>query len=52
MYVFLFPTDPYYGYVRKIGIAKPLPRTQGLSTSDLIARIQRARPAEEKNSPT
>jgi len=44
--------DPYYGYVRKIGIAKPLPRTQGLSTSDLIQRIQKARPAEEKNSPT
>jgi len=44
--------DPYYGYVRKIGIAKPLPRTKGLSTSDLIKRIQKARPADEKNSPT
>jgi len=41
--------DPYYGYVRKIGIAKPLPRTQGLSTSDLIKRIQKARPAEARN---
>ena len=41
--------DKYYGYVRKIGIARPLPRTKGLSTSDLIKRIQRARPAEERN---
>lgn len=41
--------DIYYGYVRKIGIAKPLPRTKGLSTSDLIKRIQKARPADERN---
>ncbi len=44
--------DPYYGYVRKIGIARPMPRTQGLSTSDLIKRIQKAAPAEQKKSPT
>lgn len=44
--------DPYYGYPRTIGIAKPLPRTEGLSTSDLIRRIQRAQDADEKNSPT
>ena len=34
--------DPFYGYVRQIGIAVPLPRTQGLSTSELIERIQKA----------
>mmetsp|Transcript_24119 Transcript_24119/g.47919 ORF Transcript_24119/g.47919 Transcript_24119/m.47919 type:complete len:537 (+) Transcript_24119:136-1746(+) len=44
--------DIYYGYVRKLGIARPLPRTQSLSTSDLIRRIQKARPADDKNSPT
>lgn len=44
--------DIYYGYVRKIGIARPLPRTKGLSTSDLIRRIQNAAPADEKKSPT
>jgi cytidyltransferase-like protein len=44
--------DPYYGYVRKIGIAQPLPRTHGFSTSDLIKRIQNAKPADEKKSPT
>jgi len=41
--------DPYYGYPRSIGIAKPLPRFDGLSTSDLIRRIQNARPAGERN---
>lgn len=41
--------DPYYGYVRKIGIAKPLPRFDGLSTSELIKRVQEARPANERN---
>ena len=41
--------DPYYGYVRKIGIAKPLPRFDGLSTSELIKRVQNARPAHERN---
>jgi len=41
--------DPYYGYVRKIGIAKGMPRTPGLSTSDLIKRIQKAAPADQRN---
>mmetsp|Transcript_52207 Transcript_52207/g.62862 ORF Transcript_52207/g.62862 Transcript_52207/m.62862 type:complete len:553 (+) Transcript_52207:200-1858(+) len=44
--------DIYYGHARKLGIAKPLPRTKGLSTSDLITRIQKAQPASEKKSPT
>lgn len=44
--------DPYYKVPRLMGIARPLPRTQGLSTSDLIRRIQAARPADDKNSPT
>ncbi|KAL3790315.1 hypothetical protein HJC23_002941 [Cyclotella cryptica] len=41
--------DPYYAVPRKMGIARPLPRTKGLSTSDLIKRIQKARPADERN---
>jgi cytidyltransferase-like protein len=41
--------DPYYGYVRKIGIAKPLPRHDGLSTSELIRRIQKSRSADIRN---
>jgi len=41
--------DPYYSVPRKMGIARPLPRTDGLSTSDLIKRIQNARPAEHRN---
>merc|ERR1712038_1228479 len=41
--------DPYYGHVRKIGIARPLPRHNGLGTSDLIRRIQQSRPADERN---
>mmetsp|Transcript_28907 Transcript_28907/g.44442 ORF Transcript_28907/g.44442 Transcript_28907/m.44442 type:complete len:545 (+) Transcript_28907:159-1793(+) len=44
--------DPYYGYPRKIGIAKPLPRTEGLSTSDLIRRIQASESADKKRSQT
>lgn len=44
--------DPYYRVPREMGIARPLPRTKGLSTSDLIKRIQNARPSDEKNSPT
>ena len=44
--------DPYYRVPRELGIARPLPRTQGLSTSDLIRRIQAARPADDKKSPT
>ncbi len=41
--------DPYYGYVRNIGIAKPLPRHDGLSTSELIRRIQKSRSADMRN---
>ncbi|KAG7343398.1 cytidyltransferase like protein [Nitzschia inconspicua] len=44
--------DPYYRVPREMGIARPLPRTKGLSTSDLIRRIQQAQPADEKVSPT
>lgn len=44
--------DPYYRVPREMGIARPLPRTQGLSTSDLIRRIQQAAPADSKKSPT
>lgn len=44
--------DPYYRVPRLMGIARPLPRTKGLSTSDLIRRIQSARPADDKVSPT
>lgn len=44
--------DPYYRVPREMGIARPLPRTQGLSTSDLIRRIQKAQPADMKKSPT
>eukprot|EP00928_Gymnodinium_smaydae_P087261 TRINITY_DN71546_c0_g1_i1.p1 TRINITY_DN71546_c0_g1~~TRINITY_DN71546_c0_g1_i1.p1 ORF type:complete len:513 (+),score=73.43 TRINITY_DN71546_c0_g1_i1:205-1743(+) len=43
--------DPYYKVPRKMGIAQPMPRTEGLSTSDLIRRIQQ-RGADEKKSPT
>jgi cytidyltransferase-like protein len=42
--------DPYYGYVRQLGMAHPLPRTHTLSTSDLISRIQSA--SLKKKSPT
>uniref|UniRef100_A0A7S3Q196 ethanolamine-phosphate cytidylyltransferase n=1 Tax=Chaetoceros debilis TaxID=122233 RepID=A0A7S3Q196_9STRA len=41
--------DIYYGYARKIGIARPLPRHDGLSTSDLIRRIQNAKSADDRN---
>jgi len=41
--------DPYYSVPRKMGIARPLPRTKGLSTSDLIKRIQNSRPATQRN---
>jgi len=43
--------DPYYKVPRKMGIAVPMPRTETLSTSDLIRRIQQ-RGADEKKSPT
>ena len=41
--------DPYYAYPRKIGIAKPMPRHEGLSTSALISRIV-SRVQEESNA--
>lgn len=41
--------DPYYSIPRKMGIARPLPRTKGLSTSDLIKRIQSSKPADQRN---
>merc|ERR1719313_3336727 len=44
--------DPYYSVPRLMGIAEPLPRTEGLSTSDLIKRIQGMQPADQKKSPT
>lgn len=34
--------DKYYRVPRELGIARYLPRTKTLSTSDLIARIQSA----------
>ena len=34
--------DKYYSIPRQLGIARYLPRTKTLSTSDLIARIQDA----------
>lgn len=40
--------DPYYGVPRQMGIISPLPRTQGLSTSDLIRRIQELPPPDER----
>jgi choline-phosphate cytidylyltransferase len=45
--------DPYYGYVRQIGIGVPVPRTHALSTSDLISRIQKiSADSLKKKSPT
>ena len=44
--------DPYYQVPRLMGIAQPLPRTKGLSTSALIRRIQESQPFDEKKSPT
>jgi hypothetical protein len=35
-----------------MGIGIAMPRTQGLSTSDLIRRIQSSQPADNKKSPT
>ncbi|CAK0885200.1 unnamed protein product [Prorocentrum cordatum] len=43
--------DPYYKVPRKMGIAIPMPRTEGFSTSELIARIQ-SRGKDVKKSPT
>ena len=44
--------DPYYRVPREMGIARPMPRTEGMSTSDLIKRIQASQPADVKKSPT
>jgi cytidyltransferase-like protein len=45
--------DPYYSLPRQQGIAYPLPRTNSLSTSDLIRRIQEIDSASlAKKSPT
>jgi cytidyltransferase-like protein len=44
--------DPYYRVPREMGIARPLARTKGLSTSELIRRIQNSAPFDEKKSPT
>jgi cytidyltransferase-like protein len=44
--------DPYYKVPRKMGIARPLPRTPSLSTSDLIRRIQSRDDLDNKKSPT
>ena len=35
------PDDEYYAVPRKLGILKVLPRTDGISTTDLMARIKR-----------
>jgi choline-phosphate cytidylyltransferase len=43
--------DVYYGYVRKLGIARTLPRTNALSTTELIERIRNAKYVDKK-SPT
>ena len=42
--------DPYYGLARQLGIGHPLPRTNFMSTTDLIERIQKA--SIQKKSPT
>jgi len=44
-------TDPYYKVPRNLGIAVPMPRTEGLSTSDLIKRIQERGTDEKKPLP-
>jgi len=45
--------DPYYGVPRKLGMGRPLPRTNCLSTTDLIRRIQLSdENAAAKKSPT
>lgn len=34
------PDDKYYAVPRKMGITRVLPRTEGLSTSELIRRVK------------
>jgi len=43
--------DPYYRVPREMGIAVPMARTEGLSTSDIIRRIQ-SRATDEKKTPS
>lgn len=43
--------DPYYKVPRKMGICKPIPRYDGISTSELLQRIL-DRGTVEKKSPT
>merc|ERR1719494_303225 len=43
--------DKYYGVPRALGIVSPLPRTEGLSTSDLIRRIKNASEEDLKRAP-
>ena len=35
--------DKYYGVPRQMGIARPTPRFESMSTSDIISRVQNAR---------
>jgi len=45
--------DPYYKVPRKLGIARPMPRTECFSTSELLSRIQKIEAADlAKKSPT
>ena len=44
--------DTYYCYPRESGIARALPRTQGLSTTELIRRMQNTASADDEKSPT
>lgn len=43
---FYDPNDEYYTVPRALGILRPTPRTRGVSTSDIIARV-RAHPADK-----
>eukprot|EP01119_Soliformovum_irregulare_P010063 TRINITY_DN2448_c0_g1_i1.p1 TRINITY_DN2448_c0_g1~~TRINITY_DN2448_c0_g1_i1.p1 ORF type:complete len:502 (-),score=132.29 TRINITY_DN2448_c0_g1_i1:197-1702(-) len=45
------PTDKYYAIPRKMGIARVLPRTQGLSTTELIRRVKDYGSVESNNVP-
>lgn len=45
------PDDEWYAAPRKMGILRPLPRTSGVSTSDLVRRIQSRYVSEGKDAP-
>ena len=45
------PDDPWYAAPRAMGMCRILPRFEGMSTSELIARIQ-SRDSEELNRKT